>query len=201
MPFVQIRSGQRPRLQLAACGVEAICELPRGQPYWSAEANNARLALKALRAILGGGLVAGVLDLTYALVEWSLRGSTPARVLQSIASGVLGRAAYAGGWATAALGIAFHFAIATGACAVYFAASRRIALLVERPVVCGALYGVAVYFVMQLIVLPLSAVPWKVSFPASRIASGLVAHVACVGLPIALAIRWADASPARGGRR
>lgn len=70
------------------------------------------------------------------------------------------------------------------------------ALLVERPVVCGALYGVAVYFVMQLIVLPLSAVPWKVSFPASRLASGLVAHVACVGLPIALAIRWADASPA-----
>ena len=112
--------------------------------------------------VLGGGL-AGVLDLTWALVTASLQGRAPLRVLHSIASGVLGKAAYTGGVATAALGVVLHFAIACGACGVYYAASRRLPLLVRRPVVTGPIYGVGVYLVMSLVVVPLSAAPWKFS--------------------------------------
>jgi len=40
------------------------------------------------RAILWGGLAAGALDITAAFVVYGLRGATPLRILQSIASGL-----------------------------------------------------------------------------------------------------------------
>src|SRR5688500_12712358 len=95
-------------------------------------------ARELLRPILFGGLIAGVLDITYAFVFSYLRsGRTPAFVLQSVASGALGRRAYEGGIKTAALGLAFHFLIALGAAAVYVLASRVLPLLVNQPVVSG----------------------------------------------------------------
>ena len=144
---------------------------------------------KGYRAVLWGGLAAGALDLTAALVTNGLRGVTPVRVLRSIASGVLGAESYRGGARTAALGVALHFLIAFGAAAVYYAASRRLHFLVRRPVVSGLLYGVAVYLFMNLVVLPLSAIPFKVSYAPGVLATGLVVHMLCVGLPIALAVR------------
>jgi len=56
--------------------------------------------------------------------------------------------------------------------------------------VVGALYGVAVFWFMQLIVLPLSAIPFKQNFSWPVVATGLIVHVLCVGWPIALAARW-----------
>lgn len=141
------------------------------------------------RAILWGGLAAGVLDLSAALVTNGLRGVTPVRLLHAIASGVLGADSYRGGARTAALGVALHFLIAFGAAAVYYAASRRLRFLVRRPVVGGLLYGVAVYLFMNLVVLPLSAIPFKVSYAPAVLATGLVVHMLCVGLPIAFAVR------------
>jgi hypothetical protein len=68
-------------------------------------------------AILWGGLVAGILDISDAIVTWGMRGVPAGRILQSVASGLLGRASYEGGWATVALGTFLHFFIATGAAA------------------------------------------------------------------------------------
>jgi hypothetical protein len=146
------------------------------------------------RAMLAGGLSAGVLDLTAALVLYGARGARPIRVVQAIASGLLGPRAFQGGWKTAALGVLLHFFIATTAAAVFVLASRRAPALARRPVVSGALYGVVVYAVMNFVVVPLSAVARGPFNP--RLAAILVAiHVVCVGLPIALAARrYADAT-------
>ena len=143
---------------------------------------------KAYRAILWGGLAAGVLDITAAFVNSGLRGRTPMWVLQSIASGMLGADAFRGGFRTAVLGAALHFSIAFVACAVYVAASRRINLLVQRAIICGLLYGVAVYVFMYLVVLPLTFHRSFVS-PISAVAIGLSIHMVCVGLPISLVVR------------
>jgi hypothetical protein len=96
---------------------------------------------------------------------------------------------YKGGLATAALGLFLHFIIATGAAAVYFLASRKLKFLLERDFVCGPVYGVAVYWFMNAIVLPLSAFPHKISYSPVTVVTGLTVHVLCVGLPIALTIR------------
>ena len=144
---------------------------------------------QAYQAIIAGGLLAGVLDLTAALINSSLQGRRPIGVLQTIASGLLGADSFKGGFATAALGVVLHFIIATGATAVYYAASRKLAFLIKQAVVCGLVYGVAVYFFMNAIVLPFSAIPFKISYPLPVLITGLMIHMLCVGLPIAFAVR------------
>jgi hypothetical protein len=144
---------------------------------------------RAARAILWGGLLAGVGDITFAFVVSGLRGVGPVRVLQSVAGGLLGAAARDGGLATAALGALLHFLIAFVWAAVYWLASRRLTVLVRRPVVCGLLYGAAVYAFMYLVVLPLSAAYFKPSFAPSAVLLNAAGHMLLVGLPIALAAR------------
>jgi uncharacterized membrane protein YagU involved in acid resistance len=144
---------------------------------------------RAYRAVLWGGLVAGALDLTAALVTGGLRGVSPLRIFQAIASGLLGANSYRGGIPAAALGILLHFVIAFVAAAVYYAMSRKVRFLARQAITGGLLYGIAVYFFMNLVVLPLSAIPFKVSFRHDLLLTGLIVHMLCVGLPIALIVR------------
>jgi phage shock protein PspC (stress-responsive transcriptional regulator) len=138
---------------------------------------------------LWAGLLCGVLDIAAAFVVYGLLYRVkPDRILQGIASGLLGSNAFDGGAATALLGLFCHFVIAFGAAAVYLIASRGIPFLIQHAVVAGALYGVAVYFFMNLVVVRLSAAaPRPFSFKAMLI--GVVIHIFCVGLPISLTIR------------
>lgn len=140
------------------------------------------------RAIAYGALAVGVLDILDAFVFFGLRGVAPVVILQSIASGVLGRAAYEGGPGTATLGLVLHFFIATSIVTTYVLASRRWPALARRPFIYGPIYGVLVYGVMNLLVVPLSAAAvgsktWPV------VVNGLLIHIAGVGLPSALSAR------------
>lgn len=138
-----------------------------------------------LAAALGGG-VGGLLDIVYAIVLWGvILGGTPTGVLQSIAAGLLGNASYEGGTATAVLGLALHFIIAFVMALVYVAAAARMPLLTRRPWICGALYGVVLFVVMNFVVVPLSAIGWR---PMSAIGAlrALIPHVIFVGPAIAL---------------
>ena len=142
---------------------------------------------KAARAVVWGGLLAGVGDIAFAFVVSWLRGVGPVRVLQSVAGGLLGRAAAEGGMATAALGAVLHFLIAFVWAAVYWLASRRLTFLVQRPIVCGLLYGAFVYVFMYFVVLPLSAIYFPLNRTPSSILLNSAGHMLLVGLPIALA--------------
>jgi uncharacterized membrane protein YagU involved in acid resistance len=139
-----------------------------------------------LPTIFVGGLIAGLLDLTYAIVVYSPK--QPILVPQTIASGILGENSYRGGTRTAALGVILHFAIALGAATVYYLASRKLTFLVKRAVFAGLIYGALVYLFMHIVVLPLSAVP-KADTPLVYQVSEFVEHWFCVGLPIALSVR------------
>jgi uncharacterized membrane protein YagU involved in acid resistance len=139
-------------------------------------------------ALLAAGFICGVMDITAALVVYGRFGLKPMRLLQGIASGLLGQTAFTGGLATALLGLLCHFVIAFGAATVYLLASRALGFLTEHAIVSGVLYGVAVYFFMQHIVLPLSAGA-KRPFSSQMMVIGVIIHIFCVGLPIALSIR------------
>ena len=141
-----------------------------------------------LVAILWGGLLCGVLDITAAWIVYGAMGLRPVPLLQGIASGLLGHRAYSGGLSAAIFGFILEFVISTGAAAVYIFASCFLSFLVRRPALAGPLYGVIVYWFMQLVVLPLSRYAHhRFSFAVTL--TGMVIHAICVGPPIAFAAR------------
>jgi hypothetical protein len=146
-------------------------------------------------AIVVGGLIAGMLDLAYAIAVYSPQ--EPVLIPQFIASGILGPKALNGGSQTAVLGVVLHFVIALGAASIYYLASRKSTLLVRRAYFCGLIYGALVYLFMHTIVLPLSATP---KGPAHFVyqAFEFIEHCFCVGLPIALSVRHYTHWPAHG---
>jgi uncharacterized membrane protein YagU involved in acid resistance len=145
----------------------------------------------AFLAIFWGGLACGVFDIAQAIIGFGLEfGLKPSQVFQSVASGLLGKASYQGGIKTAVLGGFLHFFIAFIWATIYYIASRRIPVLIEKPVISGLVYGEIVWLVMTMIVLPLSAIHrWPPSWNAAAIITGPIGHTVLVGLPIALAVR------------
>ena len=132
-----------------------------------------------------GGLIAGALDITYAIVSSRFHGVNAVTILQSVASGLQGQTAYEGGTTSAILGLILHFAMMLLIAAIYVWL-RRIgpSIVRQSPFLTGPLYGVAVYFVMNRVVIPLSAFPMKVDYIPATFLS-LAAHMFFIGLTIA----------------
>jgi phosphoglycerol transferase MdoB-like AlkP superfamily enzyme len=149
---------------------------------------SARMKRRAVAATVTAGLIAGILDIIAAFLVYGRFGAQPERILQGIASGILGSSAFDGGSKTAVLGLALHFLIALGAAVVFYVASRKLKFLTRHAFISGLLFGIAVYFFMQNVVLPLSAYH-RGGFSASLMFIGVVIHIFCVGLPISLTIR------------
>jgi len=144
----------------------------------------------ALKAILWGGFLCGALDITTAFVVYGFYANArPIRMLKGIASGLLGpERAQAGGLENALLGLLCHFFIAFSAATVYYLISRRVRFLVNQAIVSGVLYGTAVYFFMNRVVVPLSHAR-RNPFSFKFMVIGVLIHIFCVGLPISLSIR------------
>jgi hypothetical protein len=134
-------------------------------------------------AIAVGGLSAGTLDLLQAsiLFGWG--------VPRVIAAGLLGRQAIHGGAGMYVLGLLLHYFIASSAAVIYYGASRKLLFLKDHPLVCGLFFGMAVENVMNLIVLPLSALHSRGPYELKDLILGFVVHMIVVGLPISYSIR------------
>jgi hypothetical protein len=146
----------------------------------------------AFETILYGGLAIAILDWLDATIFFTQYfGIAVARVWQGVAAGLIGRdAAVAGGWSTAFLGILLHFLIAFIVAAVYFAGTRVTWFLVHKALVSGLIFGILVHFVMQYVVIPLSAAPGNASFRWGPFLNGVLGHAFLVGLPVALIAKW-----------
>jgi hypothetical protein len=123
-----------------------------------------RCSIDWKQAVYGGLLIAAC-DALFAIAvwfEWTAKGLT--QMFQSIAVGVLGKASYEGGAATAWLGAGLHVAMAIAFVLICIALGLRFRLLVEKPVVAGLLYGVGLYVAMNFVVMPLSRVGASPSF-------------------------------------
>ncbi len=112
---------------------------------------------RVISIIVFGGFCLGTLDLGYALIYWHAEGVTLVDVLHSIARGIYGKASRDGGAQTAIVGALAHYFIATCMVLGYYLASRQATVLLRRTISLGFLYGVFLYFFMNLVVLPLSA--------------------------------------------
>lgn len=140
-----------------------------------------------IRAIVLSGLVAGTLDMLTALLVYTviLKKTSAIKILHSIASGVFGKAAYEGGTEMALYGLAFHFLIAFSFAIGYFMMFPYLTFLRHYPIINGLLYGVFVWMVMNLVVLPLVFTN-RAPLTLEGVAIGMSILMCMIGLPVAL---------------
>ena len=111
-------------------------------------------SLSPLTAILLAGIVAGTIDIGAASL---INGRDPIFISQLIAGGLLGKDALQGGMRIAALGLVLQWAMSALIAAIFVTASAMLPALRQHWLLSGIAYGVPVYFVMEYVVLPLSA--------------------------------------------
>ncbi len=144
-----------------------------------------------LRFSVIAGLIIGIVDeIIYHWFITSVLGGVPLiTVYQYIASGALGKSAYAGGLATALLGVLFHYIFSIVIAGVFILSADRIPLL-RRFVIPGSLlYGIGVFIVMNMIVTPLSAAPPLPAPTMFQLMVTILDHVLVFGLLLGILVR------------
>ncbi|MCL4250824.1 MAG: hypothetical protein KJ065_21915 [Anaerolineae bacterium] len=144
-----------------------------------------------LRSIVVGGLLIGTLDaIVYHLIISSLmRGYPLISVYQYIASGAMGGAAFEGGISTALLGLFFHFVFSFAVAAVFIVSADRMPFLRRNAILGSLVYGLCVWIVMNMIVIPLSGTPELPAPTVPVLIIDILDHVLVVGLPLGLLVR------------
>lgn len=133
-------------------------------------------------------LAAGSVDILYAFGVNGAAGVPPERVLQYIASGLLGLSAFHGGWEAAALGAACHFGLMAAFATGVAWTTARVDLLRVHPLLTGGIAGLALYVVMNFLVVPLSRSPAVAPLPVDRIVLEFAVHVLVVGPLVCLIV-------------
>lgn len=138
-----------------------------------------------MKAIFLTALLAGSLDILAAFLQGYIsNGISPGIILQYIASGVMGGAAYtAGGWIMA-LGLLFHFMIAFACTAVFFWIYPGLSFLKKSIVLNAVLIGLSAWVVTTRLIIPLSRIRQR-PFDLSGALIAMAILVVCIGLPVA----------------
>ena len=144
--------------------------------------------LKKDMTVLITWLIAGTLDLGAAFTLFiSQTKKNPTLLLRSITSAALGPKAFSGGSVMVLLGLSFHYLIAFCWTAFYFA-------VLPGLLPCGAVltqaiaYGLFVWVIMNLVILPLSKAEPRPFVPLMAIINILILILA-IGLPCAYAAK------------
>jgi hypothetical protein len=132
------------------------------------------------------GLFAGTLDIGENLIFNLTRGVLPGTVFQYIACGLIGPVAFQGGFASIFLGVVLHYLIALFWTALFYLASLKLTIARRHVVLSGLIYGLVIYLVMNLVVLPRSQVPHSHPISAASMVNGVLALMLCIGLPVSI---------------
>mgnify|MGYP000975486531 CR=1 FL=1 len=136
------------------------------------------------RVILPSALLVGTLDITAATIQYYMRtGKDPLNVPRFVASGVFGQQAFSGGTPMAAWGLLFHYLIAFSFSVFFFWIYRKWAFLAKYRILTGILYGIFIWMVMNLVVLPLSNTP-PLSLNIGKAAEAASILICMIGLPL-----------------
>jgi uncharacterized membrane protein YagU involved in acid resistance len=140
----------------------------------------------SFKTIFWSGLVAGILDGIAAIIVLHIWFKlTPGQVMQWIASGIYGASAFAGGSATVLAGIFFHFIVAYVLAVFYFLVFPKVNLLKKRSVLSGLIFGIGIFLVMNIIVIPASNIQPS-PFDLGLASVSIIWHIVLVGIPIAV---------------
>ena len=137
-------------------------------------------------SIILTALLAGSLDLFGAILSFKAsRGTFPVNILKYIAGGVLKGKAMEGGAEMHILGGFFHFSIAFIWSFIFYSLYPRLKMLQHHSIVVIVLWGIIIWSVMNLVVLPLSAWRAPISFQNPwEITKAVFIIIFCVSGPI-----------------
>lgn len=136
-----------------------------------------------LRNILWIGLLAGTLDGLAALIlNYKIN---PALIFRFIASGVFGKAAFAGAEEMIVAGVIFHYLIAYAFTVAFYLLYPFSYSVLKNKYVVAIVYGGIAWLIMNLVVVPLSKIGPHLIKPIDII-TGVCILIICVGLPVAL---------------
>jgi hypothetical protein len=142
-----------------------------------------------LKTIAWVGLLAGSLDILSAFVQaWLARGTSPVIVLQYVASGAVGKTAFAGGWLMALLGLLFHFIIAYSFTALFFIIYPSIKFFARNIVLTAIIYGIFIFIAMDMVVLRFTRVP-PGTFHLDKALIATAILIVAIGLPVSFFAR------------
>jgi hypothetical protein len=135
--------------------------------------------------ILISGLIVGTVDGMAAVVwHYAAGGKDPAGIFKFIASCLIGKRAFGGGTEIVLLGVFLHYCIATIFSAFFYFLCAKVKAFKGHNLSYGALYGLFVWAVMNLIVLPI--IIHSIPSNPKNIIIGLIIHILCVGIPMSL---------------
>ncbi len=144
--------------------------------------------INPVRFIVVAWLIAGTLDISAAIIQYYIKtGNSPGRLLRYVASGFFGPSALADGTAMAAWGLFFHFLVAFIFTLFFFWIYPMISRFATNKFLTGMGYGLFVWLVMNLVVVPLSNAPAG-PIVLKRAIVGILIIMFCIGLPISLVI-------------
>ncbi len=139
-----------------------------------------------LKFVLTSALIVGSLDLLFAfLSSWWSSGTSPEGVVRYVASGLIGEKAFCSEFFLAIpIGIVIHYFIALFWTVVFFWAYTKFKWLSKQKIVVGIMFGIFVWLVMNVVILPLSLVP-SFEYTWSGAIKGAVILIIAIGLPLA----------------
>ena len=140
-----------------------------------------------IKTVLLTTLLAGTLDILSAYATGYIRtGEISKKMFRYIAGGALGlERTMNGGWGIIALGVFFHYFIAFLFTLFFFLVYRRAGLNRFNKYITGLIYGLLAWVIMNLIVLPLSALPGPV-YTLQGVLIGAGVLMVMIGLPVSL---------------
>ncbi|MEO7306280.1 MAG: hypothetical protein ABIR78_13080 [Ferruginibacter sp.] len=134
--------------------------------------------------ILKAGLLSGTLDILSAcLYSYIKKGTAPTLILQSISKVALGKTTYTNPTVLAITGLLVHFAIAFSWTVIFFFLYSRAKLMRQNRMLTAIIYGIFVWAMMSMVILPL----WNNKpfvFKAENASISAMILVIAIGLPL-----------------
>jgi hypothetical protein len=143
------------------------------------------------RRLLLTALLAGTLDILAAYTSIFIRtGHITRKMFQYIAGGALGlKTSLNGGVPVILLGVFFHYFIAFSFTLFFFLLYRKNRAFGLNKYLAALLYGFFIWTVMNVLILPLTALPpGTITISSALLESGILAVM--IGLPVSLSVRY-----------
>jgi len=149
------------------------------------------------KTILKTALLVGTLDITAAFIQVYLQtDKSPFKpILIYIAGGLFGKNSGLSETAMIVVGLLLHYVIAASFTVFFFLTMAKLQATIRYPLLIGILYGLFIWAVMNIFILPISNTrpfvfnAWKNALAASIL-------IVCIGIPLAfIAAKTAKPKP------